>query len=61
MKLMLEITFIDNTKMAYASDTWNNLTWTDDLAIIVNKFGEQVAWFPIRNIKSIVAIDEDVG
>ena len=58
MRNTLEITFTDNSKITYAPDAWEELRWTDDLAIIVNINGEKIAWFPIRNIKSIITIEE---
>ena len=54
----LEITFTDNSKITYDPDSWVELRWTENLAIIVNIHGEKIAWFPIRNIKSIVTIEE---
>ena len=57
-KKTLEITFTDNSKITYVPDAWEELRSTDYLAIIVDIHGDKIAWFPIRNIKSIITIEE---
>ena len=57
-RITLEITFTDNSKITYDPDSWDELRCTENLAIIVNIHGVKIAWFPIRNIKSIITIEE---
>ena len=64
-RITLEITFTDNTKISYDSELWDKVGFSDESAherlfMVKNIFGEIIGWFPLRNIKSIMRIEEEV-
>lgn len=62
MKRNLEITFMDGTKVLHLAETWSDLKVREDGLVQIGYKGEAFAWYPIRNIKSIIAMEEeDVG
>jgi hypothetical protein len=59
MKRNLEITFMDGTKTLHMAETWNNFIFRDDGILRIEYNGKAFAWYPIRNIKSIMAMEEE--
>ena len=64
-RITLEITFTDNTKISYDSELWDKVQFSEEstherLLMVVNIFSEIIGWFPLRNIKSIMKIEEEV-
>ena len=62
-RITLDITFTDNTKISYDSELWDEVRFSEEsthdrMLMVVNIFGEIIGWFPLRNIKSIITIEE---
>lgn len=61
MKRKLEITFMDGTKALYAAKAWDDLRTIEEGLVQIESKGQAFAWYPIRNIKSIIAVKEGDG
>lgn len=59
MKRNLEITFMDGTKALHLAETWDNFKSREEGMVQVEYKGQAFAWYPIRNIKSIIAMEEE--
>ena len=58
MKKNLEVTFMDGTKALYHAEKWSDLKVREDGMVQVEYKGQAFAWYPIRNIKSIITVEE---
>lgn len=59
MNRNLEITFMDGTKVLHLAETWTNLKVREDGLVQIECNLKAFAWYPIRNIKSIIAMEEE--
>lgn len=59
MKRNLEITFMDGTKVLHMAETWSDMKVREDGLVQIAHNGQAFAWYPIRNIKSIMAMEEE--
>lgn len=59
MRFDLEITFMDGTKSIHKAEIWDEFKFRPDGILQIEYQGSAIAWYPIQNIKAMIAVSED--